>query len=78
MEVSVASVKKKGAGEGWWQNFKGGLKGVAVNLLIPPLMVEAVGHQAMLDFGQALASGAPSFTFPRARNLKESRVATLQ
>ena len=70
MEVTVASVKNKGAGNGLWQNLKGGVKGLAVNLLIDPLTVEAVGHRAMLDFGQALASGAPTFTFPRARNLK--------
>jgi hypothetical protein len=38
-----------------------------VNLFIPPLTVEAVGHQAMLDFGQALASGARTFTFPCAK-----------
>ena len=67
MEVSVASVKKKNAGNSLWQNFKGSVVGMAVNLFIPPLTVEAVGHQAMLDFGQALASDARTFTFPSAR-----------
>jgi hypothetical protein len=70
MEVSVASVKHKGSGDGFWQNLKGGLTGAAVNMFIAPLKVEAAGHQAMLDFGQALVSGAPTFTFPRARNLR--------
>ena len=70
MEVSVASVKNKDAGDGFWQNFKGGLAGTAVNMMIDPLKIEASGHQAMLDFGQALASGAPAFTFPRAKNLR--------
>jgi hypothetical protein len=70
MEVTVASVKKKGAGQNLWQSIKGSLTGAAVNLFIDPLTVEATGHQAMLDFGQALASGAPTFTFPHARNLK--------
>ena len=70
MEVTVASVKKKGAGQNLWQSIKGSLTGVAVNLFIDPLTVEATGHQAMLDFGQALVSGAPAFTFPRAGNLK--------
>jgi hypothetical protein len=73
MEVTVASVKNKAAGDGLWQNFKGSVKGLAVNLLIDPLTVEAVGHQAMLDFGGALASGATTFTFPRATNLKSNR-----
>jgi len=70
MEVTVASVKKKAAGNGLWQNLKGSVKGLAVNLLIDPLTVETVGHQAMLDFGLAVASGAPTFTFPQAKNLK--------
>jgi hypothetical protein len=37
---------------------------LAANLLIDPLRDEAVGHQAMLDFGWALASGAATFIFP--------------
>lgn len=73
MEVTVASVKPKGAGNGLWQSLKGGLKGAAVNLLIDPLTVEAVGHRAILDFGQALVTGSTNFTFPRARNLTEKR-----
>lgn len=70
MEVTVASVKNKGAGNGLWQNLKGRVKGLAVNLLIDPLTVQAVGHRAMLDFGRALVSGAATFTFPHATNLK--------
>jgi hypothetical protein len=70
MEVTVASVKSKGAGDGLWQNLTGSIKGLAVNLLIDPLTVEAVGHGAMLDFGRAVASGAATFTFPLAPNLK--------
>jgi hypothetical protein len=72
MEVTVASVKNKAAGNGLWQNLKGSVKGLAVNLLIDPLTVENVGHQAMLDFGLAVASGTPTYTFPQAKNLKLS------
>ena len=75
MEVTVASVKNKGAGNGPWQSLKGGIKGLAVNLLIDPLTVETVGHRAMLDFGQALASGAATFTFPQATNVIMSSVS---
>jgi len=71
MEVTVASVRKKGAGNNLWQSIKGGITGTAVNLFLEPLTVEATGHQAMLGFGQAIVSGAPTFTFPHARNLKE-------
>jgi hypothetical protein len=74
MEVSVASVKHKDAGNGFWQNFKGRVTGAAVNMFIDPLTVEAAGHQAMLDFGQALVSGLPTFTFPLARNLQTNHV----
>jgi len=69
MEVTVASVKNKGAGSGLWQNVKGSIKGLAVNLLIDPLTVETVGHRAMLDFGRALASGTATYTFPQASNV---------
>jgi len=70
MEVTVGSVKHKDAGDGFWQNLKGRLAGTAVNMFLDPFTVEAAGHEAMLDFGQALVSGAPTFTFPRARNLQ--------
>jgi len=41
-----------------------------VNLFLKPIAVEPAGNEAMLNFGLALASEAPAFTFPRARNLK--------
>lgn len=72
MEVTLASLKRKGAGNGLWQNFVGSLKGVTVNLFLPPLKVEPEGQQAMLDFGLALATEKPSFTFPAATRLKDN------
>jgi hypothetical protein len=41
-----------------------------VNLFLPPIAVENAGNEAMLDFGFALVSEAPAFTFPHAKNLK--------
>jgi hypothetical protein len=70
MEVTVATVKDKGAGSGLWQSFKGGVKGLAVNLFLEPLPIEVVGNKAMIDFGAALVSGNATFTFPWAKNLK--------
>ena len=78
MEVTVASVKNRGAGDSLWQSIKGSIAGTAVNLLIEPLTVQRMGHQAMLDFGQALVSGAPTFTFPQARNLKDALAGPLR
>jgi hypothetical protein len=74
MEVTLASVKRKDAGHGLWRNFVGGLKGVAANLFLPPLTVAADGHQAMLDFGLALATEQETFTFPFATRLKDGPV----
>lgn len=73
MHVTVASLNRKDAGNGLWHNLVGGVKGMAVNMFIPPIHVEAAGHKAMLDFGLALAAEAPEFTFPRARNLKPAK-----
>jgi hypothetical protein len=70
MEVTVASIKDKRAGDNLWQNLKGAVEGEAANLFLPPLPVEQLGNRAMLDFGLAVFSGAPTFTFPRAKNLK--------
>jgi hypothetical protein len=72
MEVTLASVKPEDAGDGLLQNLVGGLKGMAINLFLPPLPVAADGHQAMMDFGLALAMEKPEFTFPLATRLKDS------
>jgi len=48
----------------------GRLKATAANLLLKPIAVEPAGNEAMLNFGFALVSKAPSFTFPHASNLK--------
>jgi hypothetical protein len=74
MEITVASVKPKDAGDTLWQNFIGGLKATTVNLFLKPIAVARAGNEAMLDFGLALASEAPAFTFPRARNLKAGSI----
>jgi hypothetical protein len=70
MEVTLASVKRKDAGNGAWAEFVGDLKGAAANLLLPPINISTNGHQAMLEFGQAVAAKKPAFTFPFATRLK--------
>ncbi len=70
MQITVASIKPKNAADSVWQNFMGGLKGMLANQLLPPIDVDAAGHQAMLDFGLALANAEPTFTFPFAKRLK--------
>jgi hypothetical protein len=72
MEISLASLKPEAAGDGLWQKCMGRLRGVVANCLIPPLTVPLDGHQAMMDFGLALASDQATFTFPFATRLKDS------
>lgn len=70
MAVTVASVKRKDAGDNLWQAFTGSLAATAANMLIKPIRVDPLGHMAMLEFGRALLAEETTFTFPRARNLK--------
>jgi len=70
MAVTVSSVKRKEAGDSFWQKFKGGVAGTLANFFIKPLPVESAGNDAMLDFGAALAGKETVFTFPLARNLR--------
>jgi hypothetical protein len=77
MEISLASVKDKNTRDGLWGDFVGRLKGVVAGFLIPPITVAPDGHQAMMDFGLALAAGKESFTFPFAIRLKEPPAAAL-
>ncbi|HEV2395255.1 MAG TPA: hypothetical protein VG146_23140 [Verrucomicrobiae bacterium] len=70
MEITVASVSRKDACNSRMQKLLGSIKGAAANLFIKPVAVEQAGFNAMLNFGQALALESPTFTFPRATNLK--------
>jgi hypothetical protein len=70
MEVTLGSIKAKNAKSNLWRNFWGGLKAVTANLFLPPLKITDEGQQTMLDFGQALATEQPAFTFPHASRLK--------
>jgi hypothetical protein len=74
MDITVAAVKRKGAGNNFVQNIMGGIKATAANMVLKPIAVEPTGNEAMLKFGSALASKAPSFTFPNASNLKTDTV----
>ena len=70
MEVTLDSLKSATAGDSLWQHWLGSLKGMAVNLFLPPLTVTAEGHAAMLGFGRALAMGQSTYRFPLATRLQ--------
>jgi hypothetical protein len=76
MDITVASVKRKDADDTFWQNLVGGLKATTVNLFLKPIAVDPAGNEAMLNFGLALASEAPAFTFPRAKKLKAGGIGS--
>jgi hypothetical protein len=70
MGISVASISKKGGSNGPI----GQLKAAIANLFIKPVLVTALGNQALLDFGYALFEQKPTFTFPKAANLREATI----
>jgi hypothetical protein len=74
MDITVAAVKLKGAGNNFVQNIMGGIKATAANMVLKPIAVEPAGNETMLNFGFALVSKAPSFNFPNASNLKADGV----
>jgi len=67
MTVTVASVSKAGAVEG----FLARIKGVIANLLIRPPKITVLGNETMLDFGFALLKQEPEFVFPLAQNITQ-------
>jgi hypothetical protein len=73
MGVKLASVGKAAKPNG----FMSKVKGTIANLFIDPPMVSRFGNQTMLDFGLALLEEKPSFTFPRATNIKASSAVAI-
>ena len=69
MGIKVASISKSPDADGIW----GSVKGVLANLFIRPPRVDKLGNDTMLDFGYALLKQKRSFTFPKAKRIKEDR-----
>jgi hypothetical protein len=55
-------------------DFMGDIKALIANLFISPTPVDKLGNDTMLDFGRAVFQKEPDFTFPKAKNIKETRV----
>ncbi|MFW6163601.1 MAG: hypothetical protein ACODAJ_12590 [Planctomycetota bacterium] len=72
MGVTLGSVKPADAGESWWEKARGRIAARVANLVVKPLRVERIGRDALLAFGRALARREPTFTFPRAPNLRRA------
>jgi hypothetical protein len=50
-----------------------GLKGLLANFFMEPPKVSKLGNDTMLNFGLALLDEKPLFTFPKAKNIRETR-----
>ncbi len=70
MDITVASIAKKAGKNGPLEQ----LKAAIANLFIKPVKIDPVGNETLLHFGYALFEQKPTFTFPKAGNLKEATV----
>ena len=68
MGITVASISKKAKTGG----VLGQIKAAIANLFIKPVKVTPLGNETLLNFGYALFEQKPTFTFPKAPNLKEA------
>ena len=69
MGIKVASISKSEKPEGFWSH----VKGTVANLLIKPPRVDILGNDTMLDFGRAMLEQKQEFTFPKAKNIRETK-----
>ena len=67
MDIEVVSVNKASKPN----SYIGKVKGFIVNFFIDPIRISKLGNDTMLRFGHALLNKQPSFTFPKALNIKE-------
>jgi len=73
MGIEVVSVNKASKPN----SYIGRVKGFIVNFFLEPPKISKLGNDTMLDFGYALFKEKPSFTFPKANNIKANKQATI-
>ncbi len=71
--IKVASISAQGGSAGFYS----GLKGTIANFFITPPQVDKLGNTTMLEFGYALLRKKTTFTFPKAKNFKESWIVEI-
>jgi hypothetical protein len=74
MDIEVVSVNKASKPN----SYMGRVKGFIVNFFIEPIRISKLGNDTMLNFGYALLNRQPSFTFPKATNIKTDKPATIK
>jgi hypothetical protein len=55
----------------------GRVRGVIANFFIDPPVVSRLGNETMLNFGHAMLKEKPAFTFPKAKNIRESKTVAI-
>jgi len=73
MGITIASIAKKSKSAG----FFGSIKGAIANMFIKPPKVDKLGNTTMLNFGYALLQKNSTFTFPKTKNIKKSKVVAI-
>jgi len=73
MGIKVASISDTEKSDGIFSS----LKGFIANLFITPPEVTELGNTTMLEFGDALLQKKPEFTFPKAKNINESKIVEI-
>jgi len=71
--IKVGSISAAGGSA----DFFSGLRGAIANFFITPPRVDTLGNTTMLEFGYALLQKNATFTFPKAKNIKESRIVEI-
>jgi hypothetical protein len=71
MGIKVASINKAAKPNGIF----GGIKGSIANWFLSPPKVAKIGNDTMLNFGDALLKEKPAFTFPKAKNIRQTTTA---
>ena len=74
MDIEVVSVNKASKPN----TYIGRVKGFIANFFIDPIRISKLGNDTMLNFGYALLNKQPSFTFPKATNIKTDKPATIK
>lgn len=70
MGIKLASISDQEGSEGFICNVKGRI----ANFIIEPPRVDKFGNATMLAFGYALLQKKRTFTFPKAKKLRKSRI----
>ena len=74
MDIEIASISQDEDCDSLWASIKGKIATFFLN----PLEINSEGNQSMMDFGLALTEKRESFTFTKAKNLRQNEATRQQ